>query len=191
MQLLIYTRAPLDDNIYAPKLADSVHLALIGDGACTPLLHNSGIVYAKAVPDERGVYHPYSLRRPWLTRLPDGQWALLAERIEVDGSPDPASEDHVLFFRSSDLIHYDEQPLLHMSDPLAQEYLEKRQQQPDLTGIDLPEGCIPGCVVEIDEAAAARLRTRFITPVNVANDVPAEVECASAADLAAVRAVAR
>lgn len=191
MQLLIYTRAPLDDNIYAPKLADSAHLALIGDGACTPLLHNSGIVYAKAVPDERGVYHPYSLRRPWLTRLPDGQWALLAERIEVDGTPDPASEDHVLFFRSSDLIHYDEQPLLHMSDPLAQEYLEKRQQQPDLTGIDLPEGCIPGCVVEIDEAAAARLRTRFITPVNIANDVPSEVECASAADLAAVRAVAR
>ena len=191
VQLLVYTRQALHEDIYAPKLADSVHLALIENGLCTPLMHNSGVVYAKAVPGEMGVLHPYSLRRPWLTRLPDGQWALLAQRIECDGSPDAASEDHVLFFTSDDLIHYAEQPLLHMSDPLAQEYLERRLQQPDLAGLDLPEGCIPGNAVPLSEECARRLRTRFLTPVNVANDVPASVEAASPAELSALRATAR
>ena len=192
-QLLVYTREALEENIYAPKLADSVHFALIADGECTPLLHNSGIVYAKAVPGENGVLHPYSLRRPWLTRLGGHPrpWALLAERIECDGSCDAASEDHVLLFTSPDLIHFTEQPLLHMSDPLAQEYLERRQTPADVAGLDLPEGCIPGNIVTLDEAAALRLRHRFLTPVNIANEVPAEVEAASPADLADIRAAAR
>ena len=191
MQLLYYTRQPLSEDIYAPKLADSLHLALIENGLCTPLLHNSGIVYAKAVPGDLGVLHPYSLRRPWMTVLPDGRWAVVAQRIEVDGSPDPASEDHVLFFTSDDLIHYAEQPLLHLSDPLAQEYQECRGRVPDLTGLELPEGCIPCGLLDIDEATAKRLRTRFVTPVNVSNDVPAEVEAASPEALREVRALAR
>lgn len=191
MQLLYYTRLPLEEDIYAPKLADSVHLALIENGVCTPLLHNSGIVYAKAVPGDQSILHPYSLRKPWMTRLPDGQWAIVAERIEVDGAPDASSEDHVLYFTSPDLIHYAEQPLLHISDPLAQAYYERRSALPDLTGVELPEGCIPGGVIDIDEDTACRLRTRFLTPVNVENTVPAEVEAASPDELANPRAVAR
>ena len=189
VQLLCYTRTPLEEAIYAPKLADSVHLALIEKGVCTPLLHNSGIVYAKAVPDEQGVLHPYSLREPWLTRLPDGQWAIVARRIECDGTADAASADHVLFFTSPDLIHYTEQPLLHESDPLAQAYFVRKA--PELGEIELPEGCIPHSVIDIPEEVAARLRTRFLTPVNIANDVPAQVEAASPAELDKVRAIAR
>lgn len=189
MQLLCYTRMPLEEAIYAPKLADSVHLALIEKGVCTPLLHNSGVVYTKAVPDEQGVLHPYSLREPWMSRLPDGQWAIVARRIECDGTADAASEDHLLFFTSPDLIHYTEQPLLHISDPLAQAYFARKA--PELGETELPEGCIPGSVIDVPEEVALRLRNRFITPVNVANDVPAEVEAASPADLANLRATAR
>ena len=50
MKLLYYTRRPMAENIYAPKLADSVHFAFVEDGQCTPLLHNSGIVYARPSP---------------------------------------------------------------------------------------------------------------------------------------------
>ncbi len=189
-RLLVYTRQPLHEDIYAPKLAHSVHLALIEGDECTPLNHNSGVVYARAVPGDMGVLHPYSLRHPWLTKLPCGQWAIVAERIECDGSADPVSEDHVLFFTSDDLIHYTEQPLLHLSDPLAQEYYEARQQ-PAPAFPDLPEGCVPGNAVAIDADTVRRLRGRFLTPVNVANDVPDEVVAASPADLEAVRAVAR
>ena len=199
VQLLVYTREALEENIYAPKLADSVHFALIENGDCTPLLHNSGIVYAKAVPGGNGVLHPYSLRDPWITFLPgcaeDGV-AILARRIEVDGSPDPTSEGKLLLFLTSELnmTHFSEE-LIDVAHPPAwlygavDEYLSR--QPADLSGVDLPEGCIPGNVVDLADFHVRQLRTRFLTPVNVANDVPAEVEAASPADLAAIRATAR
>ena len=188
MKLLYYTRKPLADSIYAPKLADSVHLALIEDGKCTPLLHNSGIVYAKAVPGDMGVLHPYSLRDPWMTQR-DGLWHILAKRIEVDGSADAASAGQLLHFTSTDLIHYTEQPLLPESDALALSYANRTAA--DLSGLDLPEGCIPGGMIDIPEDTALRLRHRFTTPVNVSNEVPVTVAASAPADLAQVKALAR
>lgn len=188
MKLLYYTRKPLADSIYAPKLADSVHLALIEDGKCTPLLHNSGIVYAKAVPGDMGVLHPYSLRDPWMTQR-DGLWHILSRRIEVDGSADAASAGHLLHFTSTDLIHYTEQPLLPESDALALSYANRTA--PDLSGLDLPEGCIPGGMIDIPEDTALRLRHRFTTPVNVSNEVPVTMAASAPADLAQVKALAR
>lgn len=187
MKLLYYTRKPLADAIYASKLADSVHFALLDGSVCQPLLHNSGIVYAKAVPQADGVLHPYSLRDPWMTRLDDG-WHMLARRIETDGTPDASSEGQLLHFVSADLIHFAEQALLPETDALAEGYACRTQ--PDLTGIDLPEGCIPAGVIDIPEDAANRLRTRFLPPMNIANDVPVRVECASPADLMQVKATA-
>ncbi len=188
MKLLFYTREPQADNIYAPKLADSVHFALIDGGDCQPLLHNSGIVYARAVPQADGSLHPYSLREPWLIRREDG-WHLLARRIETDGTPDAASEGQLLHFTSADLIHFAEQALLPVSDPLAAEYAARAL--PDLNGLTLPAGCIPAGVTDIPQDTADRLRTRFLTPVNVANEVPEQVSCVSAAELAQVKAVCR
>ncbi len=186
--LLYYTRAPLEDSIYAPKLADSVHLALIEDGKTLPLLHNSGIVFAKAVPGDMSVLHPYSLREPWITREGDA-WHILARRIEVDGSPDAASEGHLLHFISDDLIHYAEQELLIESAPLAQAYLAR--ETADFTGIDLPEGCIPAGLIDVPAETARRLKTRFITPVNVGHDVPESIVAACAEDVQKVKATSR
>ncbi len=188
MKLLYYTRKPLEETIYAPKLADSVHFALVEDSHCLPLLHNSGIVYAKAVPGEQGVLHAYSLRDPWMIRA-DGAWHILARRIESDGSPDPASEGRLLHFVSEDLIHFAEQPLLPESDDLAKAYAVR--EAASMEGIELPEGCIPAGIIDIPEETALRLRHRFIPPVNIANEVPAQVEAASPAELAQVKAVAR
>ena len=186
--LLYYTRKPQADSIYAPKLADSVHFALINDGKCLPLLHNSGIVYAKAVPGEQGVLHAYSLRDPWIKRA-DGLYHILARRIEVDGAPDAASEGKLLHFTSADLIHFTEQPLLPENAPLAEGYFARTA--PDLSNLELPEGCIPAGVISLPEETALRLKHRFTAPVNIANDVPAQVEASSPAELAKVKAVAR
>lgn len=188
MKLLYYTRRPMADALYAAKLADSVHFALLQDGRTLPLLHNSGIVYAKAVPQADGVLHPYSLHDPWLTRREDG-WHLLARRIEVDGTPDPSSAGQLLHFVSADLIHFAEQALLPETDALSEGYAAR--VLPDLIGIDLPEGCIPAGVIDIPEDVADRLRTRFLPPMNIANDVPSRVVCASAADLKQVKAACR
>ena len=188
MKLLYYTRVPMDENLYAPKLADSVHFAFIEDGKALPLLHNSGIVYAKAVPGEMGVLHPYSLRDPWMTHA-DGLWHILARRIEVNGTPDASSEGMLLHFTSADLIHFTEEALLPASADLAKAYSSREPAPVD--GFALPEGCIPAGIIDIPEDVATRMRHRFITPVNVANEVPACVEAASPADLRRVKALAR
>ena len=54
-RILCYTRMPMEDAVYSAKLADSMHLALVDkEGVCTPLNHNSGILYAKAVQNQDG-----------------------------------------------------------------------------------------------------------------------------------------
>jgi hypothetical protein len=188
MKLLYYTRVPMDENLYAPKLADSVHFAFIEDGKVLPLLHNSGIVYARAVPGERGVLHPYSLRDPWMV-FADGCWHILARRIEADGTADASSEGMLLHFTSCDLIHFAEEALLPESAPLAEGYATRAAAPVD--GFSLPEGCIPAGVIDIPEDVVLRMRHRFITPVNVANDVPDCVEAAAPADVCKVKALAR
>ena len=188
MKLLYYTRKPINEDLYAPKLADSLHFAFVEGNTCLPLLHNSGIVYAKAVPGDMGVLHPYSLRDPWMT-CQAGTWHILAQRIEVDGIPDAASEGKLLHFTSTDLIHFTEEDLLCPCSDLAKAYAAHEAITVD--DLDLPEGCIPGGIIDIPEDVARHMRNRFTTPVNVANEVPACVEAASAADMKKTKAVAR
>ena len=65
--LLNYTRKPISKQLYDPKLAYSMHLAVSEDGReyCA-LNHNSGILYAKATENEDGSLNPKSLKNPWL-----------------------------------------------------------------------------------------------------------------------------
>lgn len=63
--------------------------------------------------------------------------------------------------------------------------------QRQLSVVSLPEGTVLGNVLEVSDGVAARLRTRFLTPVNVANEVPDCVTAASPEELKAVKAVAR
>ena len=53
-KLLIYTREPLDTNIYDAKLAYSMHLAFKDGDECIPLNHNSGVFFAKATRGPSG-----------------------------------------------------------------------------------------------------------------------------------------
>ena len=55
----------------------------------------------------------------------------------------------------------------------------------------LPEGALVRNAVEISKEEAKRLTVRFLTPVNVANEVPERVRASSPEELQNVRAVAR
>lgn len=55
----------------------------------------------------------------------------------------------------------------------------------------LPEGAQLRNVLEINDDMAARLKTRFLTPVNIVNEVPVCVKASSLAELYKVKAVAR
>lgn len=113
MKILCYTRTPQEDEIYAGKLAYSMHLALQEeDGRILPLNHNSGILYPKATQNKDGTLNAKSLESPWLFTMEDGSFGVVARRIEPDGGKDVSSQGRILFFTSRDLIHFREQPLL-------------------------------------------------------------------------------
>ena len=114
-RILCYTRTPMEDAVYSAKLADSMHLALVDkEGVCTPLNHNSGILYAKAVQNQDGTLQAKSLKNPWLFRMSDGSFGVIARRIEADGSPDESAKGKLLFFTSEDLLRYQEHGLLDL-----------------------------------------------------------------------------
>ena len=244
MKILSYTRIPQEDEIYAAKLAYSMHLALQeADGSITPLNHNSGILYAKATQNPDGTLNAKSLKNPWLFAMNDGTFGVVARRIEPDGSDDPSVAGSVLLFTSKDLIHYVEQPLLGLGTDAVIEnavcryipeqkiyrliwkekggncflietesmsgnlsHLEKRNVNDEdyekeaagcqrlvdsLRENSLPEGAVPCNMLEISDALAAVLKTRFLTPVNIANEVPENVAVSSEAEMKAIKALAR
>lgn len=118
MEILCYTRMPKEDMIYAGRLAYSMHLAWrSGDGKFHPLHHNEGILYAKAVQDEKsGVLDARSMKKPWIFPLADGSFGVAAIRTGADGEKEPGSEGCFLLFKSRDLVHYDETGLYRIQE---------------------------------------------------------------------------
>lgn len=105
----------MEDAIYSEKLAYSMHLALQEEGGPVwPLNHNSGILYARADKNPDGTLTAKCLDKPWLFSMEDGSFGVIARRILPDGSADGAAKGALLFFRSGDLIYYQEQPLLDL-----------------------------------------------------------------------------
>lgn len=113
--VLCYTREPQESQIYSPKLAHSMHLAFSEDGLqYRALNHNSGVLFAKATENANGSLNPKSLKNPYLFRMTDGQYGVVAVRTEAEGAPDEQSKGSVLLFVSPDLLQYEEIGLLNL-----------------------------------------------------------------------------
>ena len=83
--LLSYTRLPIDNILYDPRLAYSMHLALSEDGKTYQALnHNSGVLFVKATDNEDGSVTPWSLRNPVMFAMEEG-YGVLAQRIGSEG----------------------------------------------------------------------------------------------------------
>ena len=120
--LLNYTRQPVNEKIYDPRLAYSMHLAISEDGReYQALNHNSGVLFAKATENEDGSLNAKSLKNPWLFALPHGGYGVAAVRVEGDGEADALSRGSVLLFATENLTEYRELGLLK----LGAEYIEQ------------------------------------------------------------------
>ena len=116
-KLLIYTREPMESDIYDPKLAYSMHIAVKNDGGVTVLNHNSGVFFAKATENQNGSLNAKSLRSPYAVRLGnESGWGVIAVRTEADGSLEPDSCGCLLLAKTEDFIHFKELGLLKLSD---------------------------------------------------------------------------
>ena len=83
--LLSYTRLPIDNILYDPRLAYSMHLALSEDGETYQALnHNSGVLFVKATDNEDGSVTPWSLINPVMFAMEDG-YGVIAQRIGSEG----------------------------------------------------------------------------------------------------------
>ncbi len=199
--VLCYTREPLEDEVYAEKLAYSMHLAISQDGeAFWPLNRNQGVLFVKATENPDGTLCAKSLQRPYLFALEDGGFAVLAARTEADGSAEASGEELVLF-TSRDLISYEEAgPVASMekTDGLAAMLAEYRgfYEKGGESGVSAEElsgitGCVPGNRIYVSEEVGNTLLVHLTTPVNVAMEVPERICVSSAEELSAVKATAR
>lgn len=121
-RLLNYTREPIDEKLYDPKLAFSMHLAIQEeDGSFTALNHNSGVLFAKATENEDGSLNPKSLKKPFLFNLKDDGYGVVAIRTNGDGEPDEESNGSVILFTSDDLNTYEEKGLLQLGNEVIED----------------------------------------------------------------------
>ncbi len=117
MKLYCYTREPLEDIIYAARLAYSMHLAYEEAGKIIPFHHNEGILYALGVSNpENGVITAKSLKHPWMFEKEDGTYGIVAVRTEADGEDEADSEGCVLVFETADFVHYKEIGLYRLQE---------------------------------------------------------------------------
>ena len=211
VRILCYTRLPLEDAIYAEKLAYSIHLA-IGEGGETfeALNKNQGVLFVKATSNEDGTLNAKSLKRPYLKMFEDGSFGVLAERTEPDGTPE-VPDGTLMFFASDDLISYEEvgevntliptEELTRMIEEYREFYgnekAEKTGAEGSVAGGENPcvdafgiAGCVPGNQIVVPETVAKKLRLRLTTPVNVKVEVPELVCAGSVEELTAVKATA-
>lgn len=117
VEVLCYTRRPESEEVYAPKLAYSMHLALRHeDGNYEILNHNSGVLFALATQNkENGLLTAKSLKSPFLFRMKQG-YGVVAIRTEAYGEPDESSKGKILLFTSEDLLQYEELPLVELPE---------------------------------------------------------------------------
>lgn len=120
--LLNYTRKPINEFLYDPKLAYSMHLALSEDGKeYQALNHNSGVLFVKATENEDGSLNAKSLKNPWLFPIGKERFGVAAVRVCGEGEEDEESKGSIVLFISEDLLEYKEIGLLQ----LGTEYIEK------------------------------------------------------------------
>ena len=122
MKVLNYTRMPLEDAVYANRLAFSMHLALQKeDGSFVALNHNSGVLFVKATENENGSLKPKSMKNPWLFSLEEGGYGVFAVRTLADGEDDTEDLGTAVFWTSKDLVRYEECGLVKLADGILQD----------------------------------------------------------------------
>ncbi len=162
-QILLYTREPMDSAVYDAKLAYSMHIAVKNGDEATPLNHNSGVFFAKAVENPDGSLTAKSLKNPRAMRLGDGSYLISANRTEADGSGNFGT----LWAKTNDFLWYEEVG--------------------DCAGADED---VLSDVVDIPDDVYERLVNTLTTPHNVAMELPEEITASSEEELREIKAKA-
>lgn len=112
--LLIYTREPVKD-LYPSHLAYSAHSAYSSDGISYGALNqNYGILFAASTIAGNNTINEKGLKKPYLFHTADGNFGIVAVRVNADGSEDEESKGKVVLWTSEDLFHFREIGLVEL-----------------------------------------------------------------------------
>ena len=118
VRILVYTREAVP-NRYSSSIGNSIHFAYSENGSeFIPLNRNFGMVYPRA---EIGPYNTIVEKgavKPFIFRMPDGSFGILAVRVDDQSAPDAAAVGKVLFWRSDNLIEFTDDLLMDLGLPL-------------------------------------------------------------------------
>jgi len=183
--LLSYTREPINNVLYDPRLAFSMHLALSEDGKTfTALNHNSGILFGKATENEDGSLNPKCIDKPVI--FADGEkYGVIAEQTGAEGESEEVTT--MLVYSTSDFVDYTCVNSFTKDSDTHKQFLGKIASQgftltvpetvPDIQGI------ICTNMIMISDSTADYLSQKFITPHNTAIVVPDSITVSSADEL--------
>lgn len=117
VNILIYTRKP--EKEYTESLSNSIHLAYQNEsGDFQPLNQNYGILFPSATIDDKNVIHEKGLKNPYLFRMKDGSFGMIAVRVTKEGNDDRESKGHILLWTSKNLISFCDHGLMKLCDDL-------------------------------------------------------------------------
>ena len=119
--ILCYTRKPIDEFFYDPRIAYSMHIAIEQDGEFVALNHNSGVLFAKATENRDGSLNPKCIKHPFVfdLRSEDGdrrRYGVIAIITGPEGEPDEENRGYVAVYESDDLLDYDDPVYIKLSD---------------------------------------------------------------------------
>ncbi|MCI7791863.1 MAG: family 43 glycosylhydrolase [Lachnospiraceae bacterium] len=189
--LIIYTRQAVNNIIYDPRLAYSMHLAYVNEqNQAKAFNHNSGVFFVKATENADGSLNPKSLENPYVFKTKQGTYGILATRIEGDGGEDAESKEHLVYAETNDFIRYEEKGLISIHDAaLSREinaYFQEREarvtecKKYDFSGI---EGIVCHQVITITDSQMAYLHQKLLTPEMVEVKVPNFIQLHTKEDL--------
>ena len=188
LYLLGYTRKPIDNVYYDPRLAYSLHLAVSEDGKnFTALNHNSGVLFAKATENADGSLNPKTIKEPVIFKEGDGGKAgeyvfgVASLRFGGDGEDDPESAGKAFVFHTNDFLEYTEAEEItieeyeRLKEAAMSQVVSIHPDGDSTTGIaENIEGAVPANIIEIPQNVYDRLVKKLGERVNTGVEV---VEC--------------
>ncbi|MCI8287227.1 MAG: family 43 glycosylhydrolase [Lachnospiraceae bacterium] len=187
-KLLTYTRK-VSYRDYPDGLARSVHLAVSRDGEHWQAMHgNYGILFPEAELSSEDTIVPKCVANPRVFRLPEGDYAVLADRVNEDGSPE-SDGGRVVFWRTRDFRTFEKGVLLEKKGP-EWEKLQKMDRGTTLGQWVVEGEPVEGAAMEIEPAMCDRIVQRWTQIHHVETRVPAAVYASEQEDVRAVKAEA-
>lgn len=182
-ELFVYTRIP-DDSFCPPEYGNSIHIAVSENGGtAVPLNRNEGILYAEAKISQNNEIIGKSLSEPVIISLPvengvSPEYAILAKRINHDGSEECVSESKRLLWLTKDFILFEECGLVDaaehprlsgIQDIAAEEFARNGKERP-FSNAQLFADVASFSGIEIDAGLYDAI-LQYYTPVEEQNTV--------------------